>query len=308
MTPDLSVIIPTFKRTDSLRRLLEALLIQKEVRLEIIVVDQNPPGYLEGVLPESPAIRHLVQPSPNASDARNSGFLVSTAETILFIDDDLVPEADFCGGAFDVLKKFPAIGCFSPLVYNTEGPEIALKQAKNKFIRSLDAASGIFTITDTISAALFFRRHYFENTGGFDPLLFEFARTAEDQELFIRMQKKALELYFVSFIKVYHDETIPGGCDLRTDSYWITREKCMKAWAFRHRIHHRPPGALSANDLLQLARSAFLNREVLSSGMGNIRRQVNLLRASIESSGRFLDARPGYYSVIEKVNHLTRRK
>ena len=306
MTPGLSVIIPTYKRTDSLKRLLEALLVQKEAELEIIVVDQNPAGYLDGVLPEHPSVRHMLLPVANASVARNSGFLASTGPAILFIDDDLIPAEDFCIKALGVFQKYPEIGCFSPLVYNAEGQAIALDQAKAKSLDPAGSSSDIFPITDTISAALFFRREYYERTGGFDPMLFEFARTAEDQELFLRMRKKKLALHFVSFIEVYHDETIPGGCDLRTDNYWITREKCMKAWAYRHRIHHHPPGVLSANDLFQLARSGFLNREVLFSGFGNIRRQVRLLSASIKSSGKYLNERLSRYTAVENIDHLIR--
>jgi GT2 family glycosyltransferase len=304
MTPKLSVIIPTYKRTDSLQRLLQALLDQKEAELEIVVVDQNPAGYLEGILPVTPVVRHLLLPAANASEARNRGFLIATGEVILFIDDDLIPEDDFCKQAFYIFQKYPEIGCFSPLVYNAEGQELALKQAKEKRINSFDTAD-IFPITDTISAALFFRREYFERTGGFDPMLFAFARTAEDQELFIRMQRKKLVVYFVSSIAVYHDEAIPGGCDLRTDDYWITREKCMKAWAYRFRIHHHPPGPLSLKSLFLLARSGFINKEVLFSGFGNIRRQVRLLWASIKSSGKFLDDKLSLYCDVERVNHLT---
>jgi len=306
MTATLSVIIPTFKRTDSLLLLLQRLQQQSGVVQEVIVVDQNPAGYLDGILSSLPEVRHMRLPVGNASAARNQGFLASRGEIILFIDDDLLPENDFCQKGVSLFGEHPEIGCYSPLVYNAEGRDVALQQARVKAIGAVDAGSGVFPISDTISAALFFRRDYFERTGGFDPLLFEFARTAEDQELFLRMRKKGLVLHFVPSIDVYHDETIPGGCDLRTDSYWITREKCMKAWAYRRRIHHHPPGALSAGDLLQLARSGFLNKEVLRSGIGNIRRQAGLLSASIRSSGTFLRDKIDRYPSVEQVNHLSR--
>jgi GT2 family glycosyltransferase len=306
MTPILSVVIPTFRRTDSLLRLLRALLAQRDIEAELIVVDQNPAGYLDGVLPSSPAIRHIVQPEANASTARNSGFLASRGQIVLFIDDDLIPEKDFCISALGVFRLHPEIGCFSPLVYNAEGKEMALQQAKTKYTGPFKGSDEIFGITDTISAALFFRRDYFEKTGGFDPALFQFARTAEDQELFLRMRKRRLTLYFVSSVEVYHDETIPGGCDLRTVDYWITREKCMKAWAYRYRIHHHPPGRLSAGDIFHLARSGFLNKEVLASGLGNIRKQARLLSASIKSSGEFLQGQLYRYSDVENVDHLAK--
>lgn len=271
---------------------------------EIIVVDQNAPGYLPEVLAELPAVTHLMLTVPNASDARNRGFLASTGKIVLFIDDDLVPEEDFCLRALRIFQSYPVIQCWSPLVYSEEGKEKALEQALAKRIRVLDGDPGIFSITDTISAAVFFRREYFSRTGGFDPMLFEFAKTAEDQEFFLRMQKKGLELYFVPSVQIYHDEKIPGGCELRTQDYWVTRERCMKSWAYRHRIQHHPPGPLSAKDLYGLARSGFLNREVIASGFREIRRQMRLLFRSIKASDAFLKERIDSYRPVEQMDHL----
>jgi len=304
--PALSIVIPTYKRTDSLQSLLHALLAQKGIVPEIIVVDQNPPGYLQDILRETPSIRHIVLHAPNVSEARNRGFLASAGEIILFVDDDLLPEDDFCMKALDVFRKYPDIGCFSPLVYSAEGRPAALQHANARYVRQLDKTSGIFAITDTITAAVFFRREYFERSGGFDPLLFEFAKAAEDQELFLRMRLKEMVLYFVPFIEIYHDETRPGGCDMRTVDYWVTREKCMRSWAYRYRIHHHPPGAISIMDHFRLAHSGFLNREVLLSGMKNISRQVKMLSTAIRASGEFLHKRLDRYSTVEKVSHLTR--
>jgi GT2 family glycosyltransferase len=242
--------------------------------------------------------------APNASDARNKGFLASSGQFILFIDDDLVPDDGFCAKAMAVFRDYPLVDCFSPLVYSAEGKELALKHAKIKWIASLVQNPEIFSITDTISAALFFKREYFERTGGFDPMLFEFAKTAEDQELFLRMRKKNLPLYFVPFVEIYHDESIPGGCELRTEDYWISREKFMKAWAYRHRIHHQPPGSLSIKDSIRLARSGFLNKEVLSSGFREVRRQMKLLIGSVRASGTFLKPRLNKYLPVQEMDHL----
>jgi GT2 family glycosyltransferase len=305
MNPVLSIVIPTYRRKESLQRLLRLLLEQKEISPEIIVVDQNPPGYLQEILSAFPSIGHLILANPNASDARNRGFMASTGLQVLFIDDDLVPEADFCMKALDVFRQYPGISCFSPLVYNAEGRELALQQAASNRIASPGTDDpAIFHITDTISAAIFFRRAYFERTGGFDPLLFEFAKTAEDQEFFLRMRKKGMDVYFVPFLEIYHDEGVPGGCELRTVDYWVSREKCMKSWAYRRRIHHKPPGSLGAADLFQLARSGFLNREVLSAGVKEMAKQATLLRKSIRVSGKFLEDKLDHYPSAELIDHL----
>lgn len=304
MSQTLSIIIPTYKRRDSLVLLLETLSVQKDIVPEIIIVDQNPPGFLDDCIPAAANIRRLVLDRPNASDARNKGFLQSSGDFVLFIDDDLVPEPNFCSSGMAIFAAHPSIDCFSPLVYNKEGKEPALHLAEGKSIARLSDNAEIFSITDTISAALFFRRDYYRKTGGFDPLLFDFAKTAEDQEFFLRMQKKGLALYFVPGVTVFHDETVPGGCDLRTAEYWITREKCMKAWAYRYRIHDALPGNLSLKAILQLSRSGFLNREGLSSGIGKMFRQIGVLRRAIRSSHAYLKDKLGYYIPADRMDHL----
>jgi len=302
--PELSVIIPTYKRKDSVALLLKALSAQEGVLPEIIVVDQNPSEFLAGVLPEAPNIRRLMMEKPNASEARNQGFRQAAGEYILFIDDDLLPEPDFCRKGMEIFDTYPAIGCFSPLVYSEQGKELALQQAQAKVTSRLEANPAIFSMTDTISAALFCREPYFTLTGGFDPMLFDFAKTTEDQEFFLRMRRKGLQLYFVPFLEVFHDETIPGGCDLRTTEYWITREKCMRSWAYRYRIHHALPGKLSVRDIFSLSRSGFLNREGLASGPGMILRQMQVMRKAIRSSRQYLQDKLERYLPPEKMDHL----
>ena len=301
----LSIIIPTYKRKESLERLLKTLLAQESVHPEIIVVDQNPSGFLDAILAGLDGVERLVLDRPNASDARNKGYLRASGDYLLFIDDDLLPEADFCKTALDVFSKNSSIGCFSPLVYSVSGKELAMAQANSKRVDTLEGDSRIFRITDTISAALFFRRDYYRQTGGFDPMLFDFARTAEDQEFFLRMRKKELGLYFVPFVEVFHDEDVPGGCDLRTAEYWITREKCMKSWAYRYRIHNEVPGILSLPDGFRLMRSAFLNKEGLLSGPSMLLRQVKVLIQSIKASRVFLKERLTNYVSARDMDHLS---
>lgn len=304
MTPEISIIIPTWRRQDSLRTLLQALTAQNGVSTEIIVVDQNAPGFLDPLLQGFPAVKRLVLPIPNVSDARNKGFLLSTAPVILFVDDDLIPEANFCRRGLEVFRQHGVIQCFSPLVYNAQGRELPLKYATMAKIAPLPADPSIFIIRETISACLFFRRDYFIRSGGFDPLLFEYARAAEDQEICLRMRLRGMDLYFVSSLPIFHDENVPGGCDLRSMEYWLFREKCMRSWAFRRLIHHRPPGKLSPADWIGLVRSAFLNREGLASGPKMIVKQVRLLRRSVRVSRQYLREKLSYYTVRKEIDHL----
>src|SRR5262249_2970791 len=95
MNIELSIIIPTFRRKESLYRLLDRLVVQQDVRAEILVVDQNPAGYLEDLERFGRDVKQVMLAEPNASQARNVGFLASRGGIVLFVDDDLVPEPDF---------------------------------------------------------------------------------------------------------------------------------------------------------------------------------------------------------------------
>lgn len=306
MKSSLSIIIPTFHRKDSVLRLLRALEKQKDPEPEIIVVDQNAPGELDAIFAQvhTGRVKRLMLATPNVSDARNRGFMASQGDIVLFIDDDLVPGSDFCARGLEIFSKHPGIDCFSPLVYNAEGRELALWQAGTRRAGVYPGDPSIFPITDTLSAAIFFRRPYFSRTGGFDPMLFDYARATEDQEFFLRMRKKGLVLYMASSVDVFHDEQTPGGCELRTEDYWKNRERCMKGWAYRYRIHHHPPGSLSTHDLFLMARSSFLNKEALTSGFKDIGKQIGLLKRSNKATAEYLKTRIGQYAPVEDMDHL----
>lgn len=297
MIPQLSVIIPTYKRSDSLEKLIDCLNEQKNVLLEIIIVDQNKAGFFTGSLAlKLSKLIHLKQSCPNASLARNTGFKKANAPYILFLDDDLVPDTSFCFNGISVFLKFPLIKSFIPLVFSEEGKKLAYNNSKRKFLKYYPENHEIFSITDSMSAAVFFERTYFFLTGGFDVHLFDFAKTSEDHEFFLRMKRKKMLLWFVPFVEIFHDDKIAGGCELRTSGYWETRKKCIRAMAYRHRIHKSPPGNLSISDLIQLVHSSVLNKKVISSGILNIVKEINLLLDSIKQSRYFFIEHKKQYS------------
>ena len=79
----LSVIIPTFGRAPSLKRTIESLLEQSIKPFEILVIDQNSPGWL--VMNWGVAILRPAYPfrDANASRARNLGYLLSEGDTFV---------------------------------------------------------------------------------------------------------------------------------------------------------------------------------------------------------------------------------
>lgn len=290
MSEPIAVVVPTFRRTDSLERLLRALAAQDHGALEVVLVDQNAGDDVDRAV--DPAVlarvRRLRLREPNVSTARNVGFLSTTAAVVLFVDDDLVPPPDFCSRAAERLRSNPHVNCLVPLVYTASGPAAAKREARARSHGS--DAGGLLPLHDTISAALFFRREAFEKTGGFDELLFRYARTAEDKELFIRFRETGGKVWLDPDLEIFHDENVPGGCELRTGEYWRVRERLVKAWTYTRRVHAQRDGGLRPLDLLMLLYSAALNRSELRKGPGNVYRQARLLQSVLRDSRRYIDA------------------
>ncbi len=289
----LSVIIPTYKRTESLRRLL-CLLKQQTIEkdIEIIVVDQNEKDYLYKEIGPSILVdvQHIFQAEPNVSSARNSGAKHSNGNILLFLDDDVIIEPDFCEKGILLLNNNKNIKILSPTLLRSD--EKAQDVLPKKITSDLFALSlkdkYLHATFFTISACTFYNRDTFLRSGGFDPYLFRFAKTAEDQEFFIRLIKTNFAVYLSKTISAIIDENVAGGCDLRTQDFWITREKCIKAWVYRYRVHNHNFGKLNIQDIAALCRHTFLNSSILRISLKNTIRQIKILKNAIYESKLFM--------------------
>ncbi len=89
-SPRLSLIVATHGRTHELRRLLTSVVEGDYDEIEVIVVDQNPHGFLDPVLDEFAGALQLIHlHSPRgASRARNVGLRSARGEVVGFPDDD----------------------------------------------------------------------------------------------------------------------------------------------------------------------------------------------------------------------------
>lgn len=95
MPPNVSVIVPTFRRYGPLLDSLADLLRQQGPSFEIIVADQNDewPADIEprrSALAADPRVRWLTIRPPGVVAARNEAVRQSAGEILVFIDDDVV--------------------------------------------------------------------------------------------------------------------------------------------------------------------------------------------------------------------------
>lgn len=95
--PLVSVIIPTYKRSESLCRAIDSILNQTYSNIEIIVVDDNGKGSIFQLETEKELERYINsgdiiyithETNKNGAAARNTGFNISKGEYINFLDDD----------------------------------------------------------------------------------------------------------------------------------------------------------------------------------------------------------------------------
>ena len=115
MAPDISVVIPTFRRPDLLVEAIESVLRQKAAAIEIRVIDDCPLGSArEAVAPYlDRGVIYRRSPSPSGGRPalpRNLGLQDARAEIVHFLDDDDLAPEGFYADALEVFARKPGIG------------------------------------------------------------------------------------------------------------------------------------------------------------------------------------------------------
>ena len=170
MKSTVSVIIPTYKRADYLKRAIDSVLNQTYSDIEIIVVDDNDPDTVYRKKTEQIMEKYLHysniqyikhQHNCNGAVARNTGLTYASGEYICFLDDDDWYLADKVERQLNYLKKhgqFAAVYCG----YERDGKR---KNPHKEGDLSFEILSGIETIyTNTIMM----RRENALSCGGWD--------------------------------------------------------------------------------------------------------------------------------------------
>ncbi|MDQ1704176.1 MAG: hypothetical protein QOF18_542 [Frankiaceae bacterium] len=95
--PELSVVVPTYRRPDLLRQCLDALAAQdvERSRFEVVVVDDGSQDDTTAVLAAASDVVGLTQPAnAGPAAARNRGIEASRGRLVLFLDDDIAAAPD----------------------------------------------------------------------------------------------------------------------------------------------------------------------------------------------------------------------
>lgn len=210
--PLVSVITPTHNRSQSLRRLLDALADQTYPieRLEVIVVAD---GCRDDTIPMLRAyaapyrLRVLEQPGRGVAEARNVGAACARGHFLIFIDDDIMPCPEFVRAHVRAHAATPGgvvLGPYPPPPVAT-AKIFRLRQRLwwTKRFQSVAEPGHRFTYHDLLTGNLSLDSALWAEFGGLNP---RFRAAREDYEFGVRLMKAEVPFHFAPDAQAYHYE------------------------------------------------------------------------------------------------------
>ncbi len=202
-TPHLSVIIPTFRRRDSVERALRALARQTlapEAYEVIVSIDGSQDGTREMVETFSVPyqLRSIWQPNRGRAAACNAGIRMARGEVLVIFDDDMEPAPDCLEShwqAHPIGSRFGVMGAV-PITGEDDDPPVAAYIAAkfNQHLNNLAQPDHRLTLRDFYSGHFSIRRNVLLEVGLFDEAFQIYGN--EDLELSLRLTKSGVTLVY----------------------------------------------------------------------------------------------------------------
>ncbi len=171
---DISLIIATCNRSDSLKRTLAKVEQQQtDASWELVIVNNRStdetPEFLKRFAEQSSLDVVVVHEyKPGLGNARNAGLKVARGEVLAFTDDDCLPADDYLQETLNVFREDPKIGFIGGriLLYDPTDQPVTIKEST---VRE-EIPAGQFIEAGVIHGANFaFRKNALLEAGGFDP-------------------------------------------------------------------------------------------------------------------------------------------
>ena len=215
--PLVSVIIPTYKRKDKLRRLLNSLLESDYPRdkMEIIVVvDADGEDYSD-LIKEFPMVTFVFNDTEKlAAESRNIGAKLARGKYLFFIDDDNIVDKYAISKIIEVFETHEDAGLVGPLMlFYSEPSKIWCAGAvvDKPLFRGIHLYFGknITNIQEDLIPCDYIPNFYsipaeiFREVGGFDSVSFPIAW--EEVDLAIRVKKLGYKVLVTPKAITWHD-------------------------------------------------------------------------------------------------------
>jgi glycosyltransferase involved in cell wall biosynthesis len=220
LTPDVSIVLPTYNRSPNLRRTLASVLGQQTTaHYEVIVVDNNSTdgtrADVERTIAEGAPVRYLLEPNQGVSYARNAGIRMARAPLIAFVDDDVSVASDWIETICRFFDQHPEMDCVGGKVLPVwEGEPPAWLTRDNwapvalldlgDTSRIIDAGSPLCLLTANLAC----RREIFERVGLFGTELqrvHDGIGSMEDHEWLLRFWAAGRQAMYVPELRAVTD-------------------------------------------------------------------------------------------------------
>jgi GT2 family glycosyltransferase len=189
-----SIVIPTYERTDDLRRCLEALKPNNQPESpthEIIVTDDSMSDFSRILIEkEFPEVTWEMGKKNGPGGNRNAGASKAKGEWIVFIDDDCIAQKGYLLAYFNAIEENPKVDLFEGYIF-PDRPKRTWAETCPE-----NSSGGMFWTSN-----LCVRKEVFDELGGFDET-FEVAY--EDVDFAYRIQKDGKKTLFVKDAAACH--------------------------------------------------------------------------------------------------------
>jgi GT2 family glycosyltransferase len=212
--PELSVVIPTYNRLDTLRHVIPSLLASdlRSELYELIVADsQSTDGtaeFLAQVAREAPNVRHVPGPYTGRAMARNAGIKAASGEIVLFTDADIIASPQLLAthlAHHRAESKIAVVGMELQVSSLAEYERLRDNPAQRRPLHPMTRTrlSWLYFLTGNASV----RRSDLERLGGFDEDFTGYGH--EDLELGYRLQAAGIRIHYDATAVNYHWHPVP---------------------------------------------------------------------------------------------------
>ena len=215
---DISVVIPTYNRIDTLAQVLPTLVAQTQdaSSYEIIIADSNSSDGTAAYVSELSAslgpdrVRHLPGPYSGRAAARNAGIAAARAPVVLFTDADILAsprllERHLAGHRAANGRRVAIVGCELQVRslddYRAQRDRPETRKPLHPSSRT--RVSWLYFLTGNASV----RRDDLDAAGKFDESFTGYGH--EDLELGYRLEKSGVELRYDADAVNYHWHPVP---------------------------------------------------------------------------------------------------
>ncbi|EKD70719.1 MAG: hypothetical protein ACD_46C00428G0002 [uncultured bacterium] len=241
---DISVLIVNFNTAELVKKCIESILKQRDVRFEMIVVDNHSHDESVSILREFGSDIKLIvnQDNKGFGAANNQAFRQSGGRYLFLLNPDAIclTELDLYH-AVRFMDNHPECGLAGTRIIDSENhlQTTAWDHYPRQDQAQIDFSGLPGTIATVLGASMIIRRDAYAKVGGFDE---DFFLYAEETDLCLRLRKQGYMIGFCDDITVQH---VGGASEKSYPREDVIRRKKSAKYLFYSKHYH-------ANDVIRM--------------------------------------------------------